>query len=353
MVNQKSTWKSKEIQSRTDWLYHLDDNDRSEITKAVESVKHLELNKINARNFLLPNLKEKLKKIIDQTEFGLGFANLKGFPVDQFSERENIAGYLGIMSHLGNIRIQNKRGWIMHHVRDVNPDLNQLKTYLTISNVEMDPHTDSCDTVGLLCLNTPAKGGTSTFSSSSAIHNEIKEKYPNYLESLYKFLPYDRRGEVAKDMDPWYMMPVYSMSSEGNLITYFNEHYLNACQREIPHAPRITDTDLEAMACFRNLALSEEFQFRLQLEKGDIQLYNNKFLVHGRTDYTDSPENTRHLLRIWISPTDSCSIPDHFISRWGSTVPGNRGGIYVNNDNSDTFVPLYIDSKNFYSKITA
>lgn len=39
----------------------------------------------------------------------------------------------------------------------------------------------------------------------------------------------------------------------------------------------------------------------MKLEPGDIQLVHNPSLLHDRLAFTDSPEKTRHLLRLWIS----------------------------------------------------
>jgi len=38
----------------------------------------------------------------------------------------------------------------------------------------------------------------------------------------------------------------------------------------------------------------------MKLEVGDIQLVQNYQILHARTAYRDTPEKTRHLLRLWM-----------------------------------------------------
>jgi alpha-ketoglutarate-dependent taurine dioxygenase len=44
----------------------------------------------------------------------------------------------------------------------------------------------------------------------------------------------------------------------------------------------------------------------LWLERGQIQVLNNRVIVHGRTAYQDAdePEHRRHLVRLWLLAGD-------------------------------------------------
>jgi len=41
------------------------------------------------------------------------------------------------------------------------------------------------------------------------------------------------------------------------------------------------------------------------------------------------PERKRHLLRLWLAPAKARPLPPVFAERYGSVVPGQRGGIVV------------------------
>jgi len=64
---------------------------------------------------------------------------------------------------------------------------------------------------------------------------------------------------------------------------------------------------------------------------GDIQFLHNHQIVHARTAYEDFEEEDqkRHLLRLWLSPPNGRPLLDAFAERYGSVVPGQRGGICV------------------------
>ena len=48
--------------------------------------------------------------------------------------------------------------------------------------------------------------------------------------------------------------------------------------------------------------------------------------------HRDSPEHTRHLLRLWVSPPDDRPLPEVYSEiMGGSVVPGKRGGIFIQN----------------------
>jgi hypothetical protein len=79
---------------------------------------------------------------------------------------------------------------------------------------------------------------------------------------------------------------------------------------------------------------------RFQLAPGDIQLLHNHQILHARSAFTDWPqeERKRHLLRLWLSPENGRPLPEVFAERYGSTVPGSRGGIMC--PGATPYVPL-------------
>ena len=67
----------------------------------------------------------------------------------------------------------------------------------------------------------------------------------------------------------------------------------------------------------------------MALQPGDVQLVHNHTLLHDRTAFSDAPEpeRRRHLLRLWLAPADARPLPPVFAQRYGSVVPGARGGV--------------------------
>jgi hypothetical protein len=188
-------------------------------------------------------------------------------------------------------------------------------------------HTDSCDIVALLCLKTAKSGGLSSIASSMSIYNLMAQRRPDLAGRLFEPFSTDRRGEVPEGKKPFFDIPVFN-DHEGYLSVIYARRYIQSGQR-FADARRLSDLDLEALDYFDNLANDSELRLDMEFRPGDIQLLHNHTLLHDRTDYVDwdEPERKRHLLRLWISPPDARPLPDVYAERYGSTTPGDRGGI--------------------------
>jgi hypothetical protein len=40
-------------------------------------------------------------------------------------------------------------------------------------------------------------------------------------------------------------------------------------------------------------------------------------------------DKRRHLLRLWVAPSNDRPLPEEYAEMWGSTEPGRRGGIRI------------------------
>ncbi len=70
----------------------------------------------------------------------------------------------------------------------------KVRIYQT--NERQGYHTDSCDLVRLLCLQTTKAGGLSSLVSSLTLYNEMRQQRPDLLSCLFEPIETDRRGEV-------------------------------------------------------------------------------------------------------------------------------------------------------------
>ena len=90
---------------------------------------------------------------------------MRGLPVERWTIRELATAYFGVGAHFGSARSQNAKGHVLGHVRDLGLNATKdptARVYQT--NERQTYHTDSCDIVGLLCLNTAKSGGASRLS---------------------------------------------------------------------------------------------------------------------------------------------------------------------------------------------
>jgi hypothetical protein len=260
---------------------------------------------------------------------GRGFVLLRGLSAAKYNEREAGTIFYGLGCHLGRPRSQNAAGHMLGHVRDLGLKSSDPSVRIYQTNERQTFHTDSCDVVGLLCLNRAKTGGASLLVSASTIFNEMHRQRPDLLSLLLQPIATDRRGEVPEGMLPYLLIPVFSIS-EGYLTIFYQRQYIDSAQR-FADAPRLTQLHVEALNMFDQLANDPRLNLSMELEPGDMQFVYNHALLHDRTGFEDweDPAQKRHLLRLWLSIPGDRPLPAVFASRFGTIEIGNRGGIIV------------------------
>ena len=325
-----AAWYGPDILRRRDWVHVLSADDIGELDAAIR--RHLEsglgMDRITPATFSLPRLAAKLKRILDEMLHGRGFAVVRGFPVNRYTTEQAAIGFLGLGSHFGSFRSQNAKGHLLGHVKDLGLDIKAEGTRFYQTNRQLDYHTDSCDIVGLLCLKTAKAGGASRIVSSVTLYNEILRCRPDLAAALFSAFPTDRRNEVPPGMLPWFDVPVFNWHAD-ELTTIYVGQYIRSAQANLPDARRLSGAETEALTLLDELADSAQFRLEMSFEPGDMQFLHNHQILHSRTDFEDweEPGKRRHLLRLWLSPTEARPLPPSFAARYGALTPGDRGGI--------------------------
>ena len=329
-LNIPAAWFGEDICREADkWRWSLSADEVLELKKAARKflAKHDDLSRLNSKNFKLPTLEKKLKKLRATLLRGIGFEVIRGLPVDRLSNRETSTIFFGIGAHLGHARSQNAEGHLLGHVKDIggNSENPNIRIYQTSERQTF--HTDSADVVGLLCLNEARRGGDSLLVSAATIYNEFCRKHPDLLKYLFDEIATDRRGEIPPGEKPFFTIPVFNWH-EGFLTVMYQRQYIDSAQR-FSEAPRLTAGHIEALDLFDRLANDPRLHFSMHLKPGDMQFVYNHNLLHDRTSFTDWPETDRrrHLLRLWLSIPGDRPLPECFKQRYGSIEIGNRGGV--------------------------
>ena len=212
---------------RTEWVHALTASDIAEVEAATRplAAREADIARIIKSDFPLPSLGPKLERICDEVINGRGFVLMRGLPVDKWSMRESATAYYGIGCYFGNARSQNAKGHVLGHVRDVGRSATDPNARIYQTAERQTFHTDSCDIVGLLCLNTAKSGGASALVSSMTIYNEMLKRRPDLLPYLFEPLHTDRRGEVPAGQKPWHDVPVFNWY-EGRLSVLYARRYI-------------------------------------------------------------------------------------------------------------------------------
>lgn len=331
-MNGPAVWYGPAMARRDDWIHRLDAADIEEIERAIAIFRSsgAPMQAVDERSFPLPGLGPKLRAILAELLDGRGFVLLRGFPMEGRDIESAAIAYLGIGRHLGTLRSSNARGHLLGHVKDVGADIANGNTRFYQTNRRLEYHTDSCDIVGLLCLQTAMRGGESFICSSMTVYNEILRRRPDLLPAAFLPFPTDRRGEVPEGMNPWFEIPIFNWY-EGRLSAIYLRHYIEEAQRRFPAAPRLTPEQVEVMDLIDSLVNDPAIHLQMAFERGDMQFLHNHQILHARNDFENwpEPERHRHLLRLWMAPPNGRPLPPVFAPRYGSVTPGDRGGIIV------------------------
>jgi hypothetical protein len=330
-VGGPSAWYGAEIERRSDWVHTLGPDENAEIESAVRGWEAADVTPAMLRpNALpLPSVGPRIRRILADVQDGCGFALIRGLPISEWGPKRSALAFLGLGSHVGALRAQNVGGHLLGHVRDQGLSSRDPNVRIYQTRERQNYHTDSCDVVGLLCLHPAKAGGLSSLVSSVTIFNEMRRRRPDLAQVLFEPIETDRRGEVAPGQTPHFHIPVFNWHA-GLLTTIYHRPYIESARR-FPDVSPLTPNQREALDVFDALANDPSLHFFMEFQAGDIQLVNNHSLLHDRTAFEDLPEPSRrrHLLRLWLAPMPSRPLPAVFAERYGSAVPGERGGILV------------------------
>ena len=80
--------------------------------------------------------------------------------------------------------------------------------------------------------------------------------------------------------------------------------------------PKLSAIQLEALDYVQSVA--EKVAISIKLNRGNMIFWNNRVLMHCRQGFTDTPENKRHLVRVWLRDegAGNGSVPPQLESLW-------------------------------------
>ena len=332
LIEGRSAWYGPDMARSDDWVHQLSAAEVAEVDAAVQTMvrRSVPIIEITRGDFPLPTLGPHLDEIQREVVTGRGFVLLRGLPTERYSIEESAVAYWGIATYFGWAIPQNAKGHVLGHVRDIGLDPQNPTHRIYGTSARHLYHTDSCDIVGLLCLQKAKTGGRSTIASSVTVFNELLKGRPDLVRVLEEPFCIDRKGEIPEGKGPYYQAPVFN-HHVGLLSTLYNRDFIHAAQR-FEEVPRLTPLQIEAMDAADDLANSDAIRLDMDFEPGDVQFIHNHQVLHARTAYEDhpQPDRKRHLLRLWLAPPNGRPLPPVFAERYGTIEAGTvRGGIRV------------------------
>lgn len=325
-----SAWYGPKIATQTDWIHTVEDSEIREIEAATQRLEESCPNPTTLRreDYPLPKFGPRLRRALAEVIDGRGFVLLRGLPVSEWGPRRSALAFLGLGLHLGNLRSQNAQGHLLGHVRDQGLSSKDPNVRIYQTRERQNYHTDSCDVVALLCLHPARSGGLSSLVSSVTIFNELRRRRTELARVLFEPIETDRRGEAPPGQKPYFRIPVFNWHADL-LCTIYHRPYIESARR-FADVPPLSEGQTKALNAFDALANDPALHFFMEFRPGDVQLVCNHSLLHDRTAFDDwpEPERKRHLLRLWLAPVEARPLPPVFAERYGSVIPGERGGMH-------------------------
>ncbi len=143
----------------------------------------------------------------------------------------------------------------------------------------------------LHCLINSAKGGDSSavdaFAVADYLRNNEKDTFDILVNTPLKFRDKDYTQEAIRSV----YGTAISLTKDGD---YNDIRYSIATLDALDCHPDIMDSVYKAHHRFGNLLHDAKFQINFRLEPGDIFSFNNRRLLHGRTEF-DPNSGHRHL----------------------------------------------------------
>ena len=252
-IKDASAWYGPDLKGCTDWIERLSDGEIAEVDQAAKQLaaaakSSADLTSIGVDDFPLPTLGPRLRSLLPEVLNGRGFVLIKALPVERWTRHEAVLAFLGIGIHLGSLRLQNAAGHLLGHVKDLGRSSADPNARIYQTNERQTFHTDSCDVVGLMCLQTAKSGGLSSLVSSTTIFNEMRRRRPDLLEVLLSPIETDRRGEVPEGGQPYFSIPVFNWY-QGLLSAIYQRQYIESARR-FDGVPPLSPLQLEALDLF-------------------------------------------------------------------------------------------------------
>ena len=148
----------------------------------------------------------------------------------------------------------------------------------------------------LHCLVNSAKGGDSSAVDAFAVAEYLKNNNKDVFDTLVKVPLKFRDKDYTQQSHRGFYAPALSLTKDGD---YNDVRFSVATMDTLDCHPDLMEKVYNAHHIFGNLLHDDRFQIKFRLEPGDIYSFNNRRVLHGRTEF-DPNSGHRHLQGYYI-----------------------------------------------------
>jgi hypothetical protein len=310
VITAPAAWTNRSIGGKTGLTHHLTPAQLATFDAVLANTRHMKPQEATRSHFDHPEITALTDWLSEMIRHGRGAVLLSGISRATHSEEDMERIYWGIGTCLGEPAVQSMLGDRLGHVQHVKDD-PVARGYR--SNEELTPHTDSYRIVGLMCLQRAESGGLSRIVSSLAIHNEILATRPDLLEPLYEGYHYAvAEAQFSSQPVTDFKIPVFCCIDGMVSCNYVRSFMQRAAQLRGETLPAKL---AEALDYFSAVAQRDDIGIDFMLEPGEMLIWHNFQMLHARQAYQDSPDHTRHLLRLWLKVENDRPICNEILER--------------------------------------
>ena len=188
-----------------------------------------------------------------------------------------------------------------------------------------------------------AKGGDSSAVDAFAVANYLRNNEKEIFETLVKIPLKFRDKDYTQEAHRSFYAPAISLTKDGD----FNDiRFSVATMDALDCHPDLMKEVYEAHHRFGNLLHDDKFQIKFRLVPGDIFSFNNRRILHGRTEY-DPNSGNRHLQGYYMDRDEIIGILS-FLKKSRKKFYFNQGfhlsGLLSNHSATTSFTGLFLIS---------
>jgi hypothetical protein len=272
---------------------------RIEISRTAELARYLLANGEDAdRAAAGAELMELVRDVLQ----GSGVLVLTGLPARR-SDGERASRRIAAL--LGEVLPQNREGELVREVRDRGTGVAEgMRARYSDSRSGGHMHTDGVeaplpapDYFTLFCVRQSDAGGSLRLTHIRDVLAALAGR-PDVLDVLRAPFHFDRRGDQLAGAGPTVAKPVLFTQRGRPAIAYFRSYIERG--HEHPGIPPLSPAQVAALDGLDETVYSADHIREDKLSAGELAVFDNLSLLHGRTEFRDTPGCPRLLLRTWV-----------------------------------------------------
>lgn len=312
-VSGKRAWTRADIDSDTSWHIPLTPGEIAELEAAARSLPDdiADWVQMSRSDISAPTLAATMDKASAEIAHGFGFAKISGIDVTPYDADMLHRVYWIIATLLGHVITQNAKGELIGYVTDkIAGAARGTNDRGYTSSDELRFHCDGGEVSSLFCIRQAPTGGVNALVSLLSVYNEILEKHPEHLETLYRGFPlYMRKEGDDKRLGKVQERRIPAISEHQGRMTAWLNIKLSELASSMSES-EFSEGDMAAIQCVEQIAEQDSLKFDFRLAPGELVIVNNMSLMHKRTAFQDDPDpaKKRLLLRLWLNLYDSPEV---------------------------------------------